>query len=81
MSASKAAKAIGLPSLKYVCDHANVKRSTIYNWYKRNRPLFDAVINGVPRPIKSRIIEIRCKPNQLITAKQLKEVINVENRV
>lgn len=75
MSASKAAKSIGLPSLKYVCDHANVKRSTIYNWYKHNRKLFDAVINGVPRPLKSRIIEIR-GVGQLFTAEQMQEAIN-----
>lgn len=47
MSASKEAKAAGLPSLKYAYVTANVKRRTINCWYHSNRQLFDIVVQGV----------------------------------
>ncbi len=47
MSASKTAKEAGLPSLKYVYEHANVKRRTFNDWYHHNRQLFDVVVAGV----------------------------------
>jgi hypothetical protein len=47
MSASKEAKAAGLPNLKYVYTQANVKRTTFNGWYHSNRQLFDVVVAGV----------------------------------
>lgn len=47
MSAAKAAKAAGLPSLRHVYVTANIDRSTFNRWYHHNRVLFDVVVRGV----------------------------------
>ena len=47
MSASKAAKSEGMPTLKYVYTAANVDKSTFNRWYHKNRTLFDVVVRGV----------------------------------
>ena len=47
MSASKAIKAIGLPSLRYVADHIKANPNQLHEWYKHKPERFNAVIHGV----------------------------------
>lgn len=47
MSASKAIKSIGLPSLSYVALHINRHPNILHEWYKHKPELFQAVIHGV----------------------------------
>jgi len=47
MTASQAAKAAGLPSLKWVAMKIGKPTSTLRNWYRHYPTLFEAVINGL----------------------------------
>lgn len=47
MSASKAIKEQGLPSLKYVAEHINKPSNLLHSWYKTNPELFWCVVYGV----------------------------------
>ena len=47
MSASKAIKSIGLPSLRYVAQHIKRPPNLLHEWYKDQPELFNAVIHGV----------------------------------
>jgi hypothetical protein len=46
MTVSEAAKQEGFKSAIELCEVANIKRSTLYNWHKNNRQLFDVVLLG-----------------------------------
>jgi len=45
-SPSALAKQAGFKSSIELCEVANIKRSTLYNWHKNNRQLFDVVLLG-----------------------------------
>lgn len=47
MSASKAIKAIGLPSLRYVADRIKSNPNQLHYWYKNKPERFNAIIHGV----------------------------------
>jgi len=46
MSASKQAKAYGLPSLNYVANITGFDRSTLHGWSKNRPILFDIILKG-----------------------------------
>lgn len=46
ISPSALAKQAGFKSAIELCEVANIKRSTLYNWHKNNRQLFDVVLLG-----------------------------------
>lgn len=47
MSASKAVKSIGLPSIRYVSQATDTKESVLYSWYNNKPKRFKALIHGV----------------------------------
>ena len=47
MSASKEAKAIGLPSIRFVSKATDTKESVLYDWYNNKPKRFKALIHGV----------------------------------
>lgn len=61
MSASKTAKSLGLESLKEVSQMVDRSTSTLNDWYRNDRDLFNAVIVGCASikrtPVINKILE------------------------